>query len=269
VIGIPETVETFLLEDAIELKRIFLANGEQIHNITYDPMVMTEEVVLARVLAELDRFTLPEQTNNDAEIDENYNKLTTLPRLGEHKLDNESEQAMTALYLDSVKHIWTASTANLYLGHYATNTALDDVIREQNGLTYGVSFYEDIVGYHPFTTFMCDVSRGTEGKLMELFESSINASVDAFTEEAYDKLMKTRHLKRTMRYVNQENYDSLFWTGVWYPYIIAGAAAEFAENVDSSFPLLDNERAQYEQLREYLSDVRDLVNAKEWSRVTN
>ncbi len=269
VIGIPENVKMLRQDDAIELKRIFLANGEQVYNITYDPTVMTEENVLARVNAELDRFPVPAQSLDDVQIDKGYRNLLHAPRLGEFKLENESEQVMTALYLNNIQHYWTDSAANSYLSQYATNTALDDVIREQNGLTYGLWFYEDLIAYEPYTAFMCDVSRGTEGELMELFESSINQSVDAFDEEAFVKFQKTRKLKRVMRNVNQESYDALFWTSIWYPYIIDDSESAFADNIDRATEELDIQHIQYEMVKASMIQTRDLVNNKTWSMVTN
>ena len=269
VIGIPETVATLRHDDAIELKRLFLAKGEQIHNITYDPTVMTEEVVLALANAELDRFPLPQATYDDDVADAKYRRMLKAPQLGEFKLENESEQAMTALFLNNISNIWTQSAANSYLSRYATNTALDDVIREQNGLTYGISFYEDLIAYEPYTAFMCDVSRGTEGQLMELFESSINMSTDAFNEEAFEKLQKTRKLKRVMRNVNQESYDALFWTSIWYPYVIDDSEAAFADDVDRATKELDIQHVQYEMIKNSLEVTRKLVNEKKWSMVTN
>ncbi len=269
VIGIPETIETLRHTDAITLKRIFLANGEQVYNITYDPTIMTEEVVLARVNAELDRFPLPVQSLDDVQIDEGYRKLLQTPRLGEFTLENESEQVMTALYLNNIQNFWTDNVANEYLAQYATHTALDDVIREQNGLTYGLYFYEDLIAYEPYTAFLCDVSRGTEGQLMELFESSINLSVDAFDEEAFTKLQKTIKLKRVMRNVDQESYDALFWTSIWYPYIIDDCERAFADNIDQAANELDTMHLQYEMVKDSMSLTRDLVNNKIWSMVTN
>lgn len=116
---------------------------------------------------------------------------------------------------------------------------------------------------------MCDVSRGTEGKLMELFEQSINQSADAFNMETFKKLQNTIQLKRTMRNVNQESYDSLFWLSIWYPYVISEAKDSFAENINATYDILDEKFANYEQLKEYIESVRNIVNEKQWSIVTN
>jgi len=269
VIGIPQTVETFTLEDAIMLKDVFLANGHQIYNITYDPTLMSEEEILTRVTDQLDRWALPAQTYDHVMIDEGYNDLLRHPVLGSKYLENESEQAMTALLIDNVDHIWTAGTANQYLSRYATGTSLDDVIREQNGLTYGVDYYENIVAYKPFTVFSCDVTRGTEDLLMELLASSINTSVDAYDEEAHAKLLKTRGLKRVMRNVNQERYDTMFWVGAWYPYMIEDNANAFADDIDAATLEIEAQHAQYEMIKNQLEKTRKMVNDKEWSLVSN
>lgn len=267
IIGIPETIETFTLDQAVMLKKVFLANGRQLYNITYDPMVMTEDAVLSLVNAELDRFPLPIRDSELDIVDDNYRELLRTPRVGHFTLESESEQAMTTLFMDNVRQSWTSQIANNYLGRYATNTSLDDIIREQNGLTYGVGFYEDLVSYKPFTILSCDVSRGTEDRLMELFNESINKSVQGFTETEYNKLMKTARLKRTMRNVNQENYDTLFWMSLWYPNLIDANPDLFAENLDAAATYLDGEFATYEKIQEHLTRTQQLVNDEQWSLV--
>lgn len=266
VIGIPETINTFTLDDAIKIKNIFLTTGEQVYNITYDNTVFTEDEIIAQVEAELERWK--PQSDPDYYAKTAYNNMLQSPTIGEFFNINESEQVMTMVTMDVIDNIIVARLANNYLGHYS-ETSLDDIIREKNGLTYGVSFYDDLISYKPYTIFACDVTEGTEDLLMELFKDSINQSIDNFTEITYNKLMDTNKLKRVMRMVNQQNYDHLHWMSIWYPYIIGTFEKEFNLNVEVAFNAIDAEVATYENIKKYLEKLRVVVNNKTYSIVTN
>ena len=267
ILGIPEVIETFTQEDAIMVKELCLRNGEQVHTVIYDPEIMSEDTVIRKILIELERFPYCDIVQQS--ISEGYRDLLADPQLGEFTLENESEQAMTLLLLNNIDNVWTSRFANNYLARYATDISLTDIIREQHGLTYSVNFYDDMVAYKPYTLFGCDVTRGTEDFMMELFEESINKCVDAFDEAAYDKLRKTANLKRAMQYVNQESYSGLHWLALWQPEIIDCVEEEFATDIPSAMKVLDEKFADYEKTRESLEKTADLVNKKEWSIVTN
>ena len=269
ILGIPEVIETFTLEDAIEVKDTFLKNGSNVYTVIYDPEVQSEGHVLNRINAELDRYPQYDSADWDVALRERYNDQNKTPAIGEFKLDNESEQAMTSLFLDNVSNVWTTRFANNYLSRYATDISLTDIIREQHGLTYGVSMYDTTVSYTPYTSFSCDVTRGTEEFMMELFNESINKCVDAFDDEAFAKLRKTADLKRVMSYVNAENYSGLHWLAVWCPGIIDSVDVLMADNIPTAMQRLDERYANYDKTKQYLIETAELVNKKEWSIVTN
>lgn len=267
ILGIPEVIEKFTQEDAIMVKDIFLSTGESVYTVIYDPMEKSEEDVISDILTELDRFPRREDYNKN--ISFAYRDMLADPKLGEFKLENESEQAMTMLLLDNIDNVWTSRFANNYVSRYATDISLTDIIREQHGLTYGVSFYDDLVSYKPYTNFACDVTRGTEGFMMELFTESVNKCADAFDEAAYTKLRKTADLKRVMSYVNQENYSGIHWLALWSPSIVDVVGCEMEEDIPTAMAALDDLYANYDTTLNSLEKTRDLVNKKEWSIVTN
>lgn len=266
VIGIPETIDTFTLNDAIKIKDIFLTTGEHAYNITYDDMVFTADEVIAQVEAELERWQTVSKPDNHSKT--MYNDMLKSPILGEFLNVNESEQVMTMIIMDVIDNSMVAKAANSYLAHYS-ETSLDDIIREKNGLTYGISFYNYLISYKPYTIFSCDVTAGTEELLMELFQDSINLSIDNFTKEEYNKLIDTSKLKRVMRMVNQENYGSIHWMSIFYPSIIDVFEEEFNTNIDEAFDSMDVKLTTYENIKEYLEKLRDVVNNKTYSIVTN
>ena len=183
IIGIPETIVTFSLEDAIALKSIFLQNQEVFYNITYDPMVLTENEIIDQIEFELSRFKHKPMIEGISK--ELYSSYIKRPNNKKYISDNESNQMLTAINLDVVDNKIIADAGNDYLARYAKDTSLNDVIREQNGLTYGIDLYTNNIDYNDYVQFGCDVSKGSEELMMKLFEQSINDSVDALQNFAH------------------------------------------------------------------------------------
>ncbi len=267
IIGIPETIDTFTLEDAIALKDIFLQNSDVFYNITYDPEILTENEIISQIEYELLRFKhSPLYEDVSKEI---YSSYLKRPQIKKYTINNESEQRLTAINLDIVSNKIVSNAGNEYLARYAGETSLNDVIREQNGLTYGIDLYTHNMDYRDYVTFGCDVSEGSEKLMMELFEKSINDSVDTFTAEAYKKYMNTRKLKRTLDLLNQKNYNFWINLSIWNPEIMEFLKDIASEDLDRAYDELDNILCTEENIREYLSTFRSAVNNKKYSLVTN
>lgn len=267
IIGIPETIDTFTLEDAIALKDIFLQNSDVFYNITYDPEILTENEIISQIEYELLRFKhSPLYEDVSKEL---YSSYLKRPQIKKYTINNESEQRLTAINLDIVSNKIVSNAGNEYLARYAGETSLNDVIREQNGLTYGIDLYTHNMDYRDYVTFGCDVSEGSEKLMMELFEKSINDSVDTFTAEAYKKYMNTRKLKRTLDLLNQKNYNFWINLSIWNPEIMEFLKDIASEDLDRAYDELDNILCTEENIREYLSTFRSAVNDKNYSLVTN
>ena len=267
VIGIPETIDTFTLEDAQHIKDIFLQSGSNVINVTYDPNGMTEAAVILKIEEEMQRFK--PLGISDIVTQAEYDVAVIQPINHTRQIPNESEQAMTILNLDVVTDKVTADSGNAFLAQYAPDVSLNDVIREQNGLTYGVHFSATNVSYKPYTYFACDVSRGTEEQLMQLFNESINKSADIWGEESYNKYMQTKKLKRTMSLLDQKNYGSWHSLGVWYPEVIEALAPTIEHDLDAGYDALDNLYSTQEKIGEYIETVREAVNTENYGKVTN
>lgn len=268
VIGVPSTIDTFTHEDTIAVKHLMLANGEMIFNVVYDPNVDKEDDIVTAIETELQRHNLP--TEKDAYTDELYYDKMKAVRLGEFKVSNESEQAMTAIYLDTIgDNIFAARLANAYVSRMA-ETSLTDVIREKNGLTYGVSFGDDMVNYKQYTYFACDVSRGDEELLVTLFKDSIKQSIEQYDEEKHNKLIETMRLQRTLKYLNLSNYDSLFWLGIWFSENIDAdpeLARHFETDIDSALKYNDDTMCSYQNVKDYMGRLLDTVENEKWTKV--
>ena len=268
VIGIPETIETFTKDDAIMVKDLFLTHGRHVFNVTYDPLKQSEEYIINEILKEIKRFDVKTLDFNTTGITRVHDELLGIPNAGVHYLPNESEQAMNMLFIDNIDNVYTARLGNKYLANYS-ETSLDDIIREKNGLTYGISLEDHNVSYSPYTIFSCDVSRGTEKTLMRLFDESINASVDNFNEEKLSTLMEIMQLKRTLGYINLKNYEIMHEVALWDGYLITAADNEFAENIDNAILELDKQFANFDVMNAYLKDFKNCVNEKDYSFITN
>lgn len=267
IIGIPETIDTFSLEDAIALKDIFLQNQKVFYNITYDPMILTENEIINQIEYELLRFKhTPKIEGISKEL---YSSYLKNPKNKKYISANESAQMLTAINLDIVSNEIVADAGNEYLAKYAGKTSLNDVIREQNGLTYGIDLYTHNMDYIDYVMFGCDVSEGSQGLLMELFDRSVNESVDSFNTEAYKKYMDTRKLKRTLDLLNQKNYNFWINLSIWNPEIMEFLKDIASEDLDRAYDELDNILCTEENIREYLSTFRSTVNDKNYSLVTN
>ena len=265
-IGAPQTIETFTLEDAIAVKNIFLTNNQSSFNITYDNMLMSEDDVINKVLSELSKFQIPNK-GSLAVTHEEYLVHLKSPRIGQYKVDSKSEQAMTSITIDAVENTLVSGATLYYLSALAEGTSLDDLIRQKNGLTYGVQFYMNLVSYKPYASFVCDVTIGNEERLLELFKESINLSADEFTEKKYEKYMKTAKLKRVIGNLNLEAHD------VWFDYDYLKASDldavknTLALNIEDAYNYVESEIITYFKMKESIEGIRTLVNNDVFGKV--
>lgn len=275
VIGEPETISTFTLDDCINIKDIFLS-AENVYNVTYDGTILTADEVIDKIENELHRHKHNKNENKNDNKNENKNRIKItkeeyfqLPsvKAKNYNIESESEQVMTFMNFDSVTDVITAEVASQYFSNYAPDTSLNDIIREKNGLTYGIHFYTSNIMYKPYVSFGCDVSKGTEDLLIELFNKSINETANDFDEEKYEKFMEARKLKRTMSLLDQKNYQTWFEYATWYPEIINSVKDELSEDIDSAYIALENKHVTFEQLKEYMLRFNELVKTKNYTSI--
>jgi len=272
VIGIPDTIDTFTLEDCVLIKDMFLSNARNVYNVTFDSSLLTANEVIEKIEAELmrhkpcgkaDKVT---QAEYDAVVVTPKNVTVEVP-----KSESDTEQIMTYLNFDIVDedNIETANCANAYLSRYAEETSLDDMIREQNGLTYGISLGSSNMSYKPYTYFGCDVTRGDETLLIELFKESINKSADNWSDEAHAKFIEAKRLKRVMSLLDQKNYGVWHTDATWYPSVIETLKDTLSTDLDAAYDLSDSIYATKEKMGEYIEAFRAKVNSDDFGKVTN
>ena len=264
VIGLPDTIQNFTLEDAVEIKKIMINYGDQVINITYDPEQLKIDDIVKEVEHQLIRFRSGPYANK---VGEEWKSDLKYPQPGHTAVNNESEQILTGLVFDVITDIFVAKLGNAYLAHYS-DSSLTDIIREKNGLTYGIGFYNDTISFKPYTMFSCDVSRGDEDKLIQLIQLSMSESIEKFDEEAYNKLLRTVDLQRVLRNVNLSQHDTLFWLSLWYPDAMKPYENVLASNIDDAYRAIDA-NCSFEAIGEYIGNVKQIASDQSWSRVNN
>ena len=270
ILGNADVFNGVTLEDAIYIKNIMLNQVDPLFNITYDPAVDNIDEIIAEVMTQYKSHMDEIDVNDYDEMMDDYTELLVVPEMGRHHtLENESKQAMTTLLFDCIGNFKTAALAHSYLARYAPDTSLNDIIREDHGLTYGVDLYPKTIGYVDYMAFGCDVSRGDEQKLLELFAESINKSVDEFDKAKYNDMMDAVRLKRTMAFLNQNVHDDLFWKVLWHPDDMDMIEDELKENIMTAYDKLDDVFGTFEQIRDYLQLVKKQVNEKRYTTIVN
>ncbi len=264
VIGLPATIQNFTLEDAVEIKKIMINYGDQVINITYDPEQLTIDNIVKEVEYQLIRFR---SGPFSSKVGEGWKSDLKYPEPGRTAVNNESEQILTGLVFDTITDIFVAKLGNAYLAHYS-DSSLTDIIREKNGLTYGIGFYNDTISFKPYTMFSCDVTRGDEDKLIQLIQSSISESTENFDEEAYNKLLRTVDLQRVLRNINLSQHDALFWLSLWYPVAIKPYQDILAKNIDDAYRAIDGD-CSFGAISKYIGSVKQVATDQSWSRVNN
>lgn len=266
VVGVPETIENFELEDAIRIKDIFLQNDEVYYNISYDSKVISQDEILTFIENESKRFE-PLKVTDKVGYDK-YISFIKYPKEGEFQIENDADQAMLKLEFDAVFNSIVAEAGNTYLLNYS-KSSLNDIIREKHGLTYGVDLFSYDSGDKSLTQFYTDVSRGDENLLLELFENSIDESVSNWNKNTYKDYMKTQKLKREMSLVDASKYEYWHYLAVWHPNIIYRIKNIISEDLDKGYIALDNLYRTQDKIEEYIKRIQYLFKNKKYSKAFN
>jgi hypothetical protein len=265
-IGLPETIQTFTINDAIAVKHLLLTNNQNSYNITYDNTLITEDEIIQKVLTVLKEFEITKKGSLSISHQE-YLSALKKPKIGEYKIESESKQAMTTVVMDVIENTIISAVVIQYLSRLAENTSFDDVIRQQHGLTYGIYFYMSNISYKPYAQFSCDVSVGNEEKLMSLLKESVNLSADAFNEDRYNKLMKTIQLKRVLKNLDLTSHD------IWFTYHnfrakdLDEVKELLAKDIDAADTFVETEIITYPRMKKSIENIRKLINDKAFSKV--
>ncbi|MBD3842878.1 MAG: hypothetical protein IE909_13540, partial [Campylobacterales bacterium] len=115
--------------------------------------------------------------------------------------------------------------------------------------------------------FSCDVTKGNESKLLELFKESISLSAKEFTKEKYDQYMEAVSLKRTIQNLNLEAYEIWFYLDFMKSSDLDKVRDTLAIDVDEAYNFVDRNIITYEKMKASLDKVDYLVQNGKFSKV--
>ena len=273
VIGLPDTIDNFKLEDAIELKANFLNSTETSYHITYDPLEIEIGVITKYILSKMKEFKKPTVFVNLYETYRKDIKKYSLKNTVE-KIESKSTQSQNVLAIKFADNITPKDYINLhflltYLNSYAPNKNLDYIIREKHGLTYNVSLFQDfgLSLNESIIYLMCGVTKGDEDKLIDLFKETLNLNNQEFNFEDYNKYLKSRELKSIIGKLDQEYYD------VYHNYPFYGTSLFkdneelFAQDLDTVDVKLMEKYVDEDSVRSILNKICSLVNKQSYSLI--
>lgn len=268
IVGSPEGIENLTQDDCIMIKDIFLQYNASIFNVTFDSNIMSSEEIISKIEKEVLRHTplkISEPISHDEYLEASYIKSDRFTAIS----DNKSDQSMTYLLFKFNSNEITADVGDHYLSTYAHDTSMNDVIREQNGLTYGIHFGTHSIGYDTRTFFGCDVSKGDETKLMDLFKKSIFMSKMNWSRSIHKELLRLRKLQREMDSLNQSTYEEWHYIANWNYDALQALRNVLSEDVDVAYDVAEEIFCSYEQIDQYINSVHKHVRNENFARVIN
>lgn len=257
IIGSIDSISNITLKDCIKIKEMLLSDSIE-YNIIYDSTKSSMQDIIEKIEKEYSRYS-----KHFSNVSLLYNSMTKSPYKS-GIIDCDSEQVMTCLIMNKVKNIITADYVNSYISNYAKDVSLNDVIREQNGLTYSMFFNASMYNYEFYNNFGCDVSKGTEDKLMELFSTSINYIYRTFSIADYNEFMRVNTLKRKMRYLDQRSYSEFFKYSLWTDLI-----PDTIEDLDLFFYELESKYCRFTDFINYLAEINEIVKNKTYLHISS
>lgn len=273
VIGLPDTIDNFSLEDAKELKANFLNYSDISYHITYDPLEIEIGVITKYILSKLNEFKKPKVFVNLYESYRKDIKKYSLKNTVE-KIESKSTQAQNVLAIKFADNITPKDYINLhflltYLNSYSPSKNLDYIIREKHGLTYNVSLFQDfsLSLNESIIYLMCGVTKGDEDKLIDLFKETLNLNNQEFNFEDYNKYLKSKELKSIIGKLDQEYYDTYHSYPFYGTPIFKDNEELFAQDLDTVDLKLMEKYVDEDCVRSILNKICSLVNKQSYSLI--
>lgn len=225
IIGVPETIDTFTLEDAKELKANFLNYDDYAYYVTYDPLELNQDTIIETILGITSEFNKPNVFVDIYSNYRNYTKKVTLKNVNVLDLKSDSSQVLNMLSMKYGVNIKVKELLNLiyltsYLKKESPAKSLDYVIRESNGLTYNISYN---VGYNNnpkeiVINFYSGVTAGDENKLIELLKETLKNNLVNFNFDEYKEYLAKEFIVVTISKMDQSYYNNwMYTTTSYYP----------------------------------------------------
>lgn len=266
ILGDANKLINFTLADCITIKGIFLSICKPTHRITYDPTVMNLDEIVSKIKSEFKRITedllQPPVWLTRSEYDASQ-KLTHILETGcfQTSIENESEQLLINITIPFEKRQMALVNQQVafYLSQMARETSLNDVIREQHGLTYGISFYPVKSFDQDMMYFCVDVPHDKLEKTLELFKHSLKESITRFDEAAFNAMQekfKIMSLDANMNRRSALRYHSLPEDSpAWEQY-----AVYYRDSIKEARNRVISDWFTFEHFKDLLNEVGEHIN---------
>lgn len=264
VLGLPENINSLELQDCIDIKSLFLCEDDTSYIVVYDPCVLDIETILNDIDTNVDAYGL--SPSMEPKYKQKYAEMLTKNKIkSDVQVSTDTEQIMVKVVFEKFTNIFVTDIVNRYISSLAKDVSLNDYIREQNGLTYGIHFYSDQTNYTQNINFTCDVTKGNEGLLMELFHKSINDVCDTFTEEKHNEFISNLKLKTKMGLLDQSQY--ITWAkSVYTKEEYKSISHWFEEDVNTAV-IKVYAAVTFDTMKEYLETFKAVVNNKDYIKI--
>lgn len=267
VLGDPDIISKFTLADVIKAKAYFLNIENYKFNVTFDSSTgMIPNDIISTIMSEISKFDLYDKNDN---IDFLYHDRLGKTHHGNFKLNNISDKRLYYGLFDTVNDPITSNLVSEYISELSGKTSLSELIREQNGLSYFVGMNETITAGRYQTEFICDITKGNENKMLELFQASLNDTANSFNEEKHKKFQDSVLIQRILENVDLNNYDKLFTYSLWNPIGFAKYRDLLYDDIDHAFVQMDIISGSYQNMKSQLEYMKIAVNDKRYAMVTN
>lgn len=211
ILGDPEELIKFDLETLKQVKRIFINEAPLTMTITYDSTRMSLDDIFDMIDAEMGGlYPMPTKLFNNPYTYKMYLEGIKSTEW-DYRVKQVASEASQHLYMAAIpvplpEMSVLGRACAAYIGQAAHNESLNEIIREQHGLTYGISFgVEEMNNNELAMIFSCDVEPQNAELLDTLFVNTLKSVVTNLTEEKFAKYKETLMLKDTMAMLNQRN----------------------------------------------------------------
>lgn len=270
ILGDPDKLMKFTLADCIAIKGIFLSLAKPTHRITYDPTVMNLDDIVSKIKSEFKRLSddllQPPVwfTRSEYKQSQQVEHILTTGCV-QTSIENASEQLLINVTIPFARRDMQMvhQQVAFYLSQMARDTSLNDVIREQHGLTYGITFYPVRKYEQDLMYFSVDVPYDKLEKTLELFKKSIKDSINGFDEAAFVAMQEkfkilsldtNMNRRSALRYHSMPE-DSPAWTNY---------AIYYRDSIKEARARVINDWFTFQQFKSLLDEIGSKIDGEQY-----
>jgi len=268
ILGDADLLENFTLVDCVDVKCSFLKLANVVHRISFDPEEISLDEITDFVKSEYLRLShnIPDslvQISRQEYDAGAIKKFTSID--GSHvKLESNSEQSLIQIFMacEPKTFLLPTSMAQMYVGHMGS-TSLNELIREKHGLTYGISFYHQVIGKQHAFVFSADVPKDKFDLTMSLFEEAIISSVESFGDLQFQELELQYELQLMNANMNRKTALSSHRTCELNPEWIK-YEEDYKKSISSARKKIHEDYFTKEKIQEVMDEMKECVKNKKY-----